>query len=57
MWPYGDQINIVIAAKAIIPDITLRATFECMRRRQSDQAAAVDLKSLQTSDIAAGNRP
>jgi hypothetical protein len=22
MWPYGDQINIVVAAKAIIPDIT-----------------------------------
>jgi hypothetical protein len=22
MWPYGDQINIVVAAKAIISDIT-----------------------------------
>src|SRR5258707_15872365 len=22
MWPYGDQINIFVGAKAIIPDIT-----------------------------------
>jgi hypothetical protein len=22
MWPFGDQINIVVAAKAIIQDIT-----------------------------------